>query len=141
MDTESEFELDEFEFDGNQKYMGIMPIRKYYASLFGIAHWNIENDSLHYAGTHCTGGMSGTHHLPDYADCQDFSLDQINLYFEIYDREIGAWFEAERKFISKSKKDRAFIRRFELDNWDEIMQMLQAQEDEQENVIKSLSEY
>jgi hypothetical protein len=141
MDTESEFELDEFEFDGNQKYMGIMPVRKYYASLFGIAHWNIENDSFDYAGTHCTGGMSGTHYLPDYADCQDFSLDQINLYFEIYDREIGAWFEAERKFISKSKKDRAFIRRFELDNWDEIMQMLQAQEDEQENVIKSLSEY
>tara|TARA_B100002019_G_scaffold279237_1_gene280899 strand:- start:49 stop:486 length:438 start_codon:yes stop_codon:yes gene_type:complete len=138
MEVESELELDEFEFDSKQKYMGVMPVRKYYASLYGTAHWSIENDSFDYAGTHCTGGMSGTHHLPDYAECQDFSLDQINLYFEVYDKEMGAWFEAERKFIWKSKKDRLFIKKFELDHWDEIAEMLQTQEDEQENVIKSL---
>lgn len=141
MDTESEFELDEFEFDSKQKYMGAMPIRKYYASLYGTAHWSIENDSFDYAGTHCTGGRSGTHHLPDYALCEDFSLDQINVYFEVYDREMGAWFEAERKFIWKSKKDRTFIKRFELDYREEIMDTLQIQEEKYESVIESLSEY
>lgn len=141
METESTFELDEFEFDSEAKYMGIQPKRKYYATLIGDAQWSIENDSFDYAGTHCTGGRSGTHHLPDYAECQDFSLDQINVYFEVYDKEMGAWFEAERKFIWKSKKDRPFIKKFELDHWDEITEMLQAQEDEQENVIESLKEY
>lgn len=138
MEVESEFELDEFEFDSKQKYMGVMPVRKYYASLYGIAHWSIENDSFDYAGTHCTGGMSGTHHLPDYALCEDFSLDQINVYFEVYDREMGAWFEAERKFIWKSKKDRTFIKRFELDYREEIMDTLQIQEEKHESVIQSL---
>ena len=138
MEVESELELDEFEFDSKQKYMGIMPVRKYYASLYGIAHWSIENDSFDYAGTHCTWGQSGTHHLPDYAEIQDFSLDQINVYFEVYDREMGAWFEAERKFIWKSKKDRTFIKRFELDYREEIMDTLQIQEEKHESVIESL---
>jgi len=141
MEIENEFELNDFEFDSKQKYMGAMPIRKYYATLVGDAQWSIENDSFDYAGTHCTWGQSGTHHLPDYASCQDFSLYQINLYFEVYDREIGAWFEAERKFIWKSKKDRAFIRKFKSDNWYKITEMLQNQEDKQENVIESLKEY
>jgi len=138
MEVESELELDEFEFDSKHKYMGIMPTRKYYASLYGTSHWSIENDSFDYAGTHCTWGQSGTHHLPDYAECQDFSLDQINVYFEIYDKEMGAWFEAERKFIWKHKRDRAFIKRFESDYREEIMQMLQDQEDKSESVIESL---
>tara|TARA_B100000085_G_scaffold277668_1_gene298375 strand:- start:1180 stop:1617 length:438 start_codon:yes stop_codon:yes gene_type:complete len=138
MEVESDLELDEFNFDSKQKYMGIMPVRKYYASLYGIAHWSIENDSFDYAGTHCTWGQSGTHHLPDYAQVQDFSLDQINVYFEVYDKEIGAWFEADRKFIWKHKKDRSFIQKFELDYREEIMEMLQDQEDKHESVVESL---
>src|SRR6056300_12844 len=138
MEVESEFELDEFEFDSKQKYMGVVPVRKYYASLQGEAQWSIENDSFDYAGTHCTGGKSGTHHLPDYALIEDFSLDQINMYFEIYDKEMGAWFEAERKFIWKNKKDRVFIKRFELDYGEEIMDAIKIQEEEHESVIQSL---
>lgn len=138
MEIESELELYEFEFDSKQKYMGIMPTRKYYASLYGIANWSVENDSFDYAGTHCTGGRSGTHHLPNYALCEDFSLDQVHVYFEIYDKEMGAWFESERKFIWKHKSDRAFIKRFEADYREEIMDMLQIQEDEHESVIELL---
>ena len=77
METESTFELDEFEFDSKQKYMGVIPVRKYYASLQGEAQWSVENDSFDYAGTHCTWGQSGTHHLPDYATIDDFSLDEV----------------------------------------------------------------
>ena len=138
MEIEKEFELDEFEFDSKQKYMGVVPVRKYYANLQGDAQWSVENDSFDYAGTHCTWGQSGTHHLPDYATIDDFSLDEVHVFFEIYDGEIGAWFESERKFIWKYKRDRAFIKRFESDYREEIMQMLQDQEDEHESVIESL---
>lgn len=141
MDAESTFELYEFEFDSKQKYMGIVPVRKYYATLIGDAQWSIENDSFDYAGTHCTGGRSGTHHLPDYAEIQSFELDEIHLYFEIYDEHTKSWFEAERKFLWKHDKDRQFIKRFQSDHEDKIMEILQDQEDEQENVIESLSEY
>lgn len=140
MEIEKEFELDEFEFDSKQKYMGVVPVRKYYASLQGEAQWSIENDSFDYAGTHCTWGQSGTHHLPDYAEIQSFGLDEIHLYFEVYDEYTKSWFEAERKFLWKHSKDRRFIKRFQSDYEDEIMEMLQHQEDKQENVIESLQE-
>ena len=108
---DQDFELDEFCFDSKQKYMGVQPVRRYYASLYGNANWGIENDSFDYAGTHCTHGQSGTCHLPDYAVIQEISLDQINVYFEVYDKEIGAWFEAEKNssgtytLTSKGEKD------------------------------------
>lgn len=140
METESTFELEEFEFDSKQKYMGVVPVRKYYATLMGDAQWSIENDSFDYAGTHCTWGQSGTHHLPDYAEIQNFGLDEIHLYFEVYDEYTKSWFEAERKFLWKHSKDRRFIKRFQSDYEDEIMEMLQHQEDNRENVIESLQE-
>ena len=31
----------------------------------------LVDDSFDYAGTHCTGGMSGTHHIPKYLSMQD----------------------------------------------------------------------
>ena len=141
MEIEKEFELEEFEFDSKSKFMGIVPVRRYYATLEGDGMWSVENDSFDYAGTHCTWGQSGTHHLPDYARVDDFSLSQVHVFFEIYDRDMGAWFEAERKFLWKYKRDRAFIKRFESDYREEIMQMLQEQEEQDESVIKSLSEY
>ena len=138
---DKDFELDEFYFDSEQKYMGVQPVRKYYASLYGNANWVIDNDSFDYAGTHCTHGQSGTCHLPDYAVVQDCSLDQINIYFEVYDRELGAWFEAEKKFFWRYEKDRSFIKRFEIKYDVEIMQMLQDQEDKHESVIESIKQY
>lgn len=141
METESAFELDEFEFETKAKYMGIQPTRKYYGTLVGEARWSIENDSFDYAGTHCTWGQSGTHHLPDYAEVQNFDLSEIHLYFEIYDEYTESWFEAERKFFWKNESSRKFIKKFESDHQDQIMQMLQDQEDKHESVVESLSEY
>ena len=138
---DQDFELDEFYFDSKQKYMGVQPVRSYYATLYGNANWDIDNDSFDYAGTHCTHGQSGTCHLPDYAVVQDCSLDQINIYFEVYDRELGAWFEAEKKFFWRYEKDRSFIKGFEVKYDAEIMQMLQDQEDKHESVIKSIKQY
>jgi len=141
MEVEKDFELYEFYFNSEQKYMGVQPVRKYYANFQGEAQWSIENDSFDYAGTHCTGGRSGTHHLPDYAEIQDFSLDQIDIYFEVYDHELGAWFEAEKKFFWRFKDHQPFIKRFEKKYFEDIMQMLQEQENNKEYVVNSLSEY
>ena len=138
---DQDFELDEFYFDSKQKYMGIQPVRNYCATLHGNANWDIDNDSFDYAGTHCTHGQSGTCHLPDYAVIQEISLGQIDLYFDIYDREIGAWFQAERKFLWRFERDRAFIKKFEKEYREEIMERLQEEEDKHESIIESIKQY
>ena len=35
----------------------------------GTPEW--QDDSFDYAGTHCTGGVGGTHHVPKYLSMQD----------------------------------------------------------------------
>ena len=38
---------------------------------------SVENDSFDYAGTHCTGGKSGTHELPDYLTMTNVFIDTV----------------------------------------------------------------
>ena len=43
----------------------------------GVCEWSVENDSFDYAGTHCTGGQSGTHELPDYCQAESCEIQSI----------------------------------------------------------------
>lgn len=43
----------------------------------GNCEWSIDNDSFDYAGTHCTHGQSGTHHLPDYCRAEACEIGSI----------------------------------------------------------------
>ena len=130
---DKDFELDEFLFSENGK--------DYYCSLHGNANWDVNNDSFDYAGTHCTHGKSGTHHLPDYAEINELSLGEIHVYFDVYDEYSGSTFEAERKFRWRFEKDREFIQKFEKEYHTPIMEMLQEIEDDGGSVMKSIHEY
>ena len=147
MEIEKEFELNEVEFESESSYIGRNPKtkeyidekRKYSATLVGDGIWSIENDSFDYSGTHCTGGRDGTHHLPDHADLQDFTLYEVHIYFEIYDNYSKSWFDVEREFKWKNQADREFITRFEKEQRDLIMMRLQENEEQYQSVVESLS--
>jgi len=43
----------------------------------GTFEASVDNDSFDYAGTHCTGGKSGTHELPDYLTITGVFIDTV----------------------------------------------------------------
>lgn len=132
MEENLSFELDGFQFNKN----GI----EYYADIEGSADWCIDNDSFDYAGTHCTGGMGGTHTLPDYATLQDFKINKVTLFFELHDKYTNYWFEAEKSFDYSHKEHEDFIKFFEEQHRDDLFNAIQEQEDNEGNVIEWLQE-
>jgi hypothetical protein len=132
MEHEEEFELEEFEIsvDG----------RDYSCTLHGEGYWGIDNDSFDYAGTHCTHGQSGTHHLPDYATIQTISLSGIDLHFEVYDKFSKRHADSEIKFVWRFENHRDFITQFEKEHYDLIKESLQELEDDNKSVIESIKE-
>tara|TARA_B100000579_G_scaffold438049_1_gene471449 strand:- start:23548 stop:23937 length:390 start_codon:yes stop_codon:yes gene_type:complete len=46
-------------------------------TVHGVCEWSVENDSFDYAGTHCTGGRSGIHELPDYCEAASCEIQTI----------------------------------------------------------------
>jgi hypothetical protein len=79
IDTENDYDELVVEIDGNPRW---------------------ENDSFDYAGTHCTGGRSGTHHLPSYTILdEDVEWDKTK-YGDATNLLIQKWVEKNQDFIS-----------------------------------------
>jgi len=113
---------------------------EYYSSIEGMADWHIDNDSFDYAGTHCTGGLSGTHKTDDYANLMTFQITRLTLYFESFDKYTNHWFESEKKFDYQHKEHRGFLKFFEEDQIDDLFNAIQEQEDKENYVIEWLHE-
>jgi len=67
-----------------------------------------ENDSFSYAGTHCTGGVGGTVHLPSYAIMEDYPTWDKGLYSFEQNWLIAIWLMANYSWVED-----LFIREFE----------------------------
>ena len=101
----------------------------------GTAEWDIDNDSFDYAGTHCTHGQSGTHHLPDYARIEDISLGLVKMEIDL---------NGKKGIVKKEltwKKDKDKILEFEKEWRDPIMSELQEKEDDDGCVMQRIKDY
>ena len=66
--------------------------------LNGSPEW--EDPSFDYAGTHCTGGKSGTHKLPSYPSMANSSIEwNRELYDETMNRIIALYIEDNKESI------------------------------------------
>ena len=99
----------------------------------GEAKWDIENDSFDYAGTHCTGGMSGTCELPDYA-----VVEEISIGFVMIEKTTDSG-EEVIKYTWKKNKDK--VKEFE-EIWEEkIKELLQTREDDTGDVMRRIKDH
>ncbi len=56
---------------------------------------SIEDDSFDYAGTHCTGGKSGTYHLPKYVALNEAPTWDETKHTEEENKVIDAFIESK----------------------------------------------
>ena len=66
------------------------------------ASWIVEDHSFSYAGTHCTGGMPGTHY------CYGVECEEAEIIDEVYDDEDNEIIlsATEQKYYSELAMDR-----------------------------------
>lgn len=75
----------------------------------GTFEASVDNDSFDYAGTHCTGGKSGTHELPDYLTINgvfiDTVIDSNDNDFPISDPVVLGEIESTCIFVLQKEED------------------------------------
>lgn len=66
------------------------------------ASWIVEDQSFSYAGTHCTGGMPGTHYCYG-VECEDVEI--VDKIYDVKDDEIALSSE-EHEYYTRLAMDR-----------------------------------
>ncbi len=87
----------------------------------GSADWTIENDSFDYN----YGDISATHELPDYAELDNFIINEVILYDKNWENPVDS-----TEFFKRNKV---------LDK--EVDERLRADEEENGDVVNAYNEY